>query len=203
MRYEKGSFVVIPNKQQLKGCPAEMQSIYFWICEHANEKGQCYPTRKNLAVESGVNIKTLDRYLKLLVAKGVLSIENRVNEITKEKTSNLYQILLTEAVTSTPFGVGLKTGQPRPKNGATPRPKNGAKTVSNINSNYLTENLAVFNSLKKNTGIVKQKLRVDLINNGNLATEEEIEGIMDILYEACETQPKEELQDTLIMFGLK
>jgi hypothetical protein len=199
MKYEKGSFVVIPNKQHLRGCPAEMQSIYFWICEHADNDGQCFPTRKTLARESGVNIKTLSKYIKLLVDRGFLSVVNRVNNFTKEKTSNLYQILLVD----TKGGVGPKTDLGRVKNGPTPRVKNGPRTISSINSKHLTENLSIFNSLKKNSGLIKQKLRIEYINNNILVEEEEIEEIMQDLYTACETKSNKEVKDLLLMFGLQ
>lgn len=132
-KYEKGSFVVIPNKNHLKGKPSAMQSIYFWICEHADENGVCFPTRKMLAQEAGVEIKTLDKYLKQLVEEGFIIQSQRKKENSRENTSNQYQLMILSEE------VPPKTVQPSTKNGATGTPKNGAETITNINSNNLTE----------------------------------------------------------------
>lgn len=132
MIYKKGSFTVIPNKEKLCGCPAEMQSIYFWICEHADNDGICFPTRKTIASEAGVNIKTLDKYLVLLVENCFLSKEVRKVSGKKHNTSNLYQILIIDSE------VAPKTVLPSTENGATPSTENGAETIPIINSNNLT-----------------------------------------------------------------
>jgi DNA-binding transcriptional regulator YhcF (GntR family) len=196
MRYEKGSFVVIPNKQHLKGRPAEMQSIYFWICEHANENGQCFPTRKTLAIESGSGLRTLDKYLKLLVKEGFLSVIQRNKVNSKEKTSNLYQILIIEEVVS-------KRTQPSVKKDTTPSVKKDAETISNINSNYLTENLSEYNSLLKNKSLVKQRLRVNLVNDGYIPSEEQINDDYETLLQICRDYPNKEIPLIFRMFGFE
>lgn len=137
MKYKKGSFTVIPNKEQLKGKPSQMQSIYFWICEHADTNGNCFPTRKTISQEAGVDIKTVDKYLLQLEEGGFLSKENRMKVGKKEKTSNLYQILIIEDVIPKK-DVPPKTVQRTTENGATPSTENGAETIPIINSIQLT-----------------------------------------------------------------
>ncbi len=137
-KYRKGSFTVIPNKGILRGKKAALQSVYFWICEHANENGTCYPGRVNLAVESGVNIKTVDKYLKELVSLGLLSVTNRFKK--KQRSTNLYQIMIIEDEVIPKTEVGT------PENGATPTPENGALTQSNLTQpNKVSETSSVFN----------------------------------------------------------
>lgn len=195
-KYEKGSFVVIPNKNHLRGKSAEMQSIYFWICEHADENGVCFPTRKVLADEAGVGIRTLDKCLKNLVKDGFLTVIKRKKNNSKENTSNLYQIMVLEG------GVVSKKTLPSVKKDTRGSVKKDTETVSNINSNHLSENLAVFNSLKKNKPLILQRLRVNFINHGILPIEEDIVDIYENLIEDCSKETPEELQSLLKMYGL-
>lgn len=127
MKYKKGTFVIIPNKDYLKGKPSEMQAIYFWLCEHANEKGSCFPTKKTLAEEAGCSHNTLDKYLGQLVEEGFLEVKPRKIKGTKENTSNLYQLLIVS-----------KMVKPTTKSGMTGSPNIGSETVSSINSIHLT-----------------------------------------------------------------
>ncbi len=125
-KYRKGSYIVIPNKGILRGKKAAFQSVYFWICEHSNENGTCYPGRARLANEAGVDIKTVDKYLQEMVTLGLLTVTNRFKKNTKEKDTNLYQIMVVEEE------VLPKTVLPPTENGATPPPENGAVTQSNL-----------------------------------------------------------------------
>lgn len=130
MKYKKGTFVVIPNKDKLRGKPSEMQSIYFWLCEHADDNGGCFPTKKTLMDEAGCSHNTLDKYLLQLQEEGFLKVKNRKIRGTKENTSNFYQILI---VSDNP-----KMVEPPTKNGVTGHTKNGLETNPSINSNHLS-----------------------------------------------------------------
>jgi len=94
MKYEKGTFVTVPNKQHLKGLPAITQALFFWICNYSDENGQCFPSRETLATDMGVTKKTVDNHLKKLIEDGFITVENRVFE--GEKLTNLYQIMIVE-----------------------------------------------------------------------------------------------------------
>lgn len=98
MRYKKDSFTITPNKHYLKGKDGKFQSIYFWICEHADEDGVCYPGRKLLAEEAGTTVKTVDLAIKMFVDDGVLVKTSRKKPGTKQNLSNLYQIMIIEGV---------------------------------------------------------------------------------------------------------
>ncbi len=132
-KYKKGSYIVIPNKEILRGKKAAFQSVYFWICEHANDNGTCYPGKARLAHEAGVDIKTVNKYLKEMVTLGLLTVTNRFKKNTKEKDTNLYQIMVVEEKEVPP-----KTDAPTSENGGTPTSENGAVTQSNItqSNNY-------------------------------------------------------------------
>lgn len=96
MKYTKGTFVVVPNKEYLKGKPSEMQTLYFWICSYANEDGQCFPSRTRLAKEVGCNVRTIDKYMKVLIDEGFIIKQIRKVEGGKQNLSNIYTLMLLE-----------------------------------------------------------------------------------------------------------
>ena len=108
-----------------------------WLCVHSDESGKSFPTRKTLALEAGVNLKTLDKYIDAMKVKGLITVVSRNKPNSKEKTSNLYQVNILEYLETFVDGgeVTPKTVQPYTKNGITPYTKNGSGTVSIININ--------------------------------------------------------------------
>jgi DNA-binding transcriptional ArsR family regulator len=94
MKYEKGTFVTVPNRQHLKSLPAITQALFFWICNYSDDNGQCFPSRDTLATDMGVTRRTVDNHLKKLVEGGFVTVENRIFE--GEKLTNLYQIMILE-----------------------------------------------------------------------------------------------------------
>lgn len=130
MKYKKGTFVVIPNKNYLKGKPSEMQSIYFWLCEHADDNGGCFPTKDKIGEDAGCSHNTVDKYLKQLEDEGFLRITNRRKKGSKEFTSNHYQILI---ISQPP-----KVVSPSTNNGMTGSTNNGSETNLSINEPNLT-----------------------------------------------------------------
>lgn len=88
-KYEKGSFIVTPNAQRLKGLPTHSQVVYVWLSFFSNQDGTCFPSRKTLAEYCGIKkIQTLDKYIKILVDKGFVKKEKRFKD--SSQTSNLY-----------------------------------------------------------------------------------------------------------------
>lgn len=124
MKYEKGTFVVVPNKNHLKGKPAEMQSVYLWLIDHSNDEGQCFPSRKKLSKEAGCGIATVDKYLAKLVEDGFVKITPRFNHDTHSRNSNMYTLLLIEGLS---------------ENDTPPHIKTDIVTVPILNSTHLTQ----------------------------------------------------------------
>lgn len=89
-KFEKGTFITLPNKQVLRGRKPATQAVYLWICEHANDSGICFPAIKTLAVESGSSESSVKRSIADLEKCGILQKSHRKN------TSNEYQILIVE-----------------------------------------------------------------------------------------------------------
>lgn len=98
MKYNKGSFVTVPNKNHLAGLEPYVQSVYFWICSYADEDGTCFPSRTTLAKNAGCSVKSVDRALELLSDRGFLSKKVRSSE--KKKLTNLYQLMIMGGVAS-------------------------------------------------------------------------------------------------------
>lgn len=97
MIYEKGTFNTIPNKEHLRGKPSELQAIYFWIVDHADSRGVCFPKRQTIADEAGCGIKSVDKYIKVLEEEGFLKKTTRRSDGDVKQASNLYQVLIMQS----------------------------------------------------------------------------------------------------------
>lgn len=149
MKYKKGTFVVIPNKQHLKGKPSEMQSIYFWLCEHADDTGGCFPTKDTISDDAGCSHNTTDKYLKQLEDEGFLRITNRRKKGSKEFTSNHYQVLI---LTHPP-----KVVSPSTNTGGTGSTKTGSETNPIINSIHLDVSAIADKPIKKTKKQIREE----------------------------------------------
>lgn len=90
MKYEKGSFILVPNKEVLRGKGSAVQLVFFWLCDYADKKGVCFPSRKTLSKDSSLSLPTIDRSIKELCILGLITKTKRFSE--NEQLSNLYQI---------------------------------------------------------------------------------------------------------------
>lgn len=94
MRYQKGTFVTVPNIQTLEKLPPSAQALFMWLCSYADEQGQCFPSRSVLANNLHCSIRSVDTHLNTLIKQGYIKKENRFRD--NEQTSNLYQIMLID-----------------------------------------------------------------------------------------------------------
>lgn len=130
MRYVKGSFITIPNKELLKGQMPSVQTVFMWIVSFANEEGICYPSIKTIAEYAGMSEKTVDASIKVLSNIGI--IEKRKRFKNNEQLTNEYQVLIVD----TPQVNGYST---QGNSFATPSVIVTDRTKSSINSIYLTQ----------------------------------------------------------------
>lgn len=91
MKYEKGSFITVPTSS-IVGIGVGPQSLYMWLCSHANNDGECFPSRSTLAAKMGCSERALDGYLDELISLGLVIKEPRFNE--NKQTSNKYYLPL-------------------------------------------------------------------------------------------------------------
>ena len=112
VKYKKGTFLVIPNKQELIGMKSSEQVVFFWICSFANENGLCFPSKKKLAEYSGISPRNVFNALEALIEKGLLKKK------TRDHQSNEYQIMLKGAEevneSNAPCAIGGMQGMPDP-----------------------------------------------------------------------------------------
>lgn len=98
MKYKKGTFVTVPNKDILKGEKTTTQAIFFWICDYANKQGKCFPSRERLAKDTGLkSVRSVDKYLNRLEKIELITKTARFKKNSKEKDTNLYQINIVDS----------------------------------------------------------------------------------------------------------
>lgn len=120
-------FAVIP--EWVLDLPISAQSVRVYCCLRRyadNKSGECWPSRRTLAMRSRTSITTLDRCLKELVDNGAIRMERRKNS-NGDWTSNLYTVL------SMPEGVASDLIPPRPILAVTGGSKVDALTTPNVN----------------------------------------------------------------------
>ena len=90
MKYQKGSFITVPNSA---GLHATAQCLFMWLCQHANQDGTCYPSRQRLAALCNVSVDMVDKMMKLLVSNGLVAKTVR-KEPNKDNKTNIYEVLV-------------------------------------------------------------------------------------------------------------
>jgi hypothetical protein len=91
MKYQKGSFITVPTSSIL-GIGVGPQALYMWLCKHANNDGDCFPSRSTLANAMGCSERSVDGYLEELIQLGLVVKEPRY--INNKQTSNNYYLPL-------------------------------------------------------------------------------------------------------------
>lgn len=129
-KYEPGTFITVPNIKYLNSKPAEMRSIFFYLCERANDEGLSWPSRRSMSKESGCGLASVDKYLKQLEDECFILKKTRSDDEGKQ-TSNLYQIILKT-------GLSQKEDTPSIENETGVGIKNDTRTITNINYKQLT-----------------------------------------------------------------
>lgn len=116
MKYEKGSFITVPNQKRLIGMDPIAQTVFMWLCFHANQEGECYPSHVTIAREAGLGKTSVKKAISILVDGGLIEKENRKDG--KKNQTNLYQVIIggvgreaTEVGREATKGVGRETSR--------------------------------------------------------------------------------------------
>jgi hypothetical protein len=116
MKYEKGSFITVPNQKRLIGMDPIAQTVFMWLCFHANQEGECYPSHVTIAREAGLGKTSVKKAISILVDGGLIEKENRKDG--KKNQTNLYQVIIggvgreaTEVGREATEGVGRETSR--------------------------------------------------------------------------------------------
>lgn len=104
-KYQRGTFIIVPNNHALKGLSPESQAVFMWICFHSDEYGRCFPSRTTLANESGCSVRTVDNSIETLINKGILLKKTRKDG--KKNLTSIYQIMIVEKEETEYFDGGV------------------------------------------------------------------------------------------------
>lgn len=95
MKYQKGTFIIVPNKEALRGMNVHMQAVFLWLCSYADENGVCFPSRKRLAKDIKCSLRTIDWTIHRLQAANLIeSIKRKDPNNPGKNLTNLYQIMI-------------------------------------------------------------------------------------------------------------
>jgi hypothetical protein len=152
MRYIKGDFITIPNKNALMGLGVYEQAVFLWLCSYADEEGTCYPSLKAIASNCGCSKDAVRDALAMLCESGLLKVEPQFDG--DRQTTNLYKIMLVS-------GVAAGGGLPTARVGGSSQQGTG---VADTDTNYIHKN-----SIHKKEGSVASQ--PPLSHGGSLSTE--------------------------------
>lgn len=121
-------FAVVPEWVLDLPVSAQAIRVYCTLRRYADNKtGECYPSRRSIAMRARLSIATLDRCLRELVEHGAIIVERR-KSASGDWTSNLYTVL------SMPHGVAADLTPPRPVIAATGSSKVDRGTTTTMNN---------------------------------------------------------------------
>jgi len=109
MKYTKGSFITVPNKEALRGMKPQTQCLFLWLCSYANETGKCFPAQKTLSRDTGMSVRSIVRATDELIEAGILEKEVRSG---KDRTKSNNYFVLYGGDTNEPV---KKKSKPKPE----------------------------------------------------------------------------------------
>jgi hypothetical protein len=114
MKYNKGEFITVPNKSQIRGLEPTLQVLFMWLCDHSDNNMESFPSRRLLAEECGISVRTLDRGIQELVKLGYIVKTARSNGM--EQITNLYEVVIFADPSANMTPPSAKSAQPSDKN---------------------------------------------------------------------------------------
>lgn len=130
MKYIKGEFTTVPSKTARRGLPPSQQVVYMWLCDYGGDDHKSFPSRKTLAEDCGISLRTLDSALKALEKLKLIDRQQRVND--GQYTTSIYTVNIAEG--------RAKSAGGRAEKDTTPRAESAQRTQPSINSTHLTQN---------------------------------------------------------------
>ena len=85
--FDKGTFIIVPDKEALRGRPPLEQLVAIWIGDYGLT--DAFPSRKTIARDCGVSVKSIDRAIAKLEQDGIITKRSRKNKNGGD-TSNSY-----------------------------------------------------------------------------------------------------------------
>lgn len=109
--YQKGQFLVVPNKAIVLKLRGASLNVYLAIVDHADDNGKCFPSYNRIIEVTGYKRRQVIEAMAQLVDIGLIKKDGRARK-DGTQTSNSYQLLLihTQGVPErTPRGVPERT----------------------------------------------------------------------------------------------
>lgn len=89
-----GKFAIVPCKS-VEGLDPYCQTVYMWLCQHANDSNQCWPSIATLMAKCGIKSRSkVQDSIKTLSGKGLVKKDERKEDGIS--TSNLYEVFYEE-----------------------------------------------------------------------------------------------------------
>ena len=76
--FDKGSFILVPDKEALRGSAPLEQLVAIWIGDYGLT--DAFPSRKTIARDCGVSVKSIDRAIAKLEQDGIITKGRVKNE---------------------------------------------------------------------------------------------------------------------------
>lgn len=92
-RFDKGSFLVVPNKNAIKGLRPNLQVVMMWLADYGLTS---WPSQETLARKCGLSKSTLIRCLNDLEQRGLIAKDMRFGSGGMQ-TTNAYRIILRDS----------------------------------------------------------------------------------------------------------
>ena len=89
--FDKGTFIIVPDKEALRGRPPLEQLVAIWIGDYGLT--DAFPSRKTIARDCGVSVKSIDRAIAKLEQDGIITKRRRKNQNGGD-TSNSYSRIM-------------------------------------------------------------------------------------------------------------
>ena len=99
-RYKPGTYILVHSKYKLQEIDAVGQSVFMWLCDHADQQGTCFPSISRLSKLSKKSKNTVKDRLKKLEKLGLIKKYIRKTDFGENK-SNLYQIIENDWIPET------------------------------------------------------------------------------------------------------
>lgn len=97
-KYKKGTYILVPEKNRIRGINANSQLVFMWLCAHKNnDDDTCYPSIKRLQSFCKLSRNTIKNSLNDLEKLGLIKIQHRKRKNSNENETNLYKILIKDS----------------------------------------------------------------------------------------------------------
>lgn len=98
IKFQKGSFLILPNKDIAMKLRGAALNVYLALCAHADKDGGCYPSYKRLQDETGYSERPCIKAIEELEKIGLIKKTTRKRN-DGSLSSNYYQLMVLSPTT--------------------------------------------------------------------------------------------------------